>query len=266
MELPIITVDAFTETPFAGNPAAICLLPWEISEQAMQWIAAEMNLSETAFLETKGEQTYKLRWFTPTHEVDLCGHATLAAAFLLFTEELASPEKPITFLTKSGELSASMVDGYVQLDFPLLPVETASHPYFTSYFFGQKVMGAAKLTKNWILELENPKAVEYVMPVWQELAIHSEQGLIITSKGDENYDIYSRYFAPNIGIEEDPVTGFAHCALMDYWHKKLGNTSLKAFQASKRGGELLVELDGNRVYLKGKAVKMFEGLINIRLE
>lgn len=266
MELPIITVDAFTETPFAGNPAAICLLPWEISDQAMQWIAAEMNLSETAFLETKGGQLYKLRWFTPTSEVALCGHATLAAAFLLFTEELAKPDKPIVFQTKSGDLEAAMIDGYVELDFPLVPTETATHNYFTKYFFGQKVVGAAKLSKNWILELENPKAVEYVLPVWQELAIHSEQGLIITSKGDESYDIYSRYFAPNIGIEEDPVTGFAHCALMDYWYKKTGMKSLKAFQASKRGGELLVELNNDRVRLKGKAVKMFEGLMNIRLE
>ncbi len=266
MELPIITLDAFTETPFSGNPAAICLLPWEISEQAMQWIAAEMNLSETAFLETKGDQIYKLRWFTPTHEVDICGHATLAAAYLLFTEDLAKPQKPIVFLTQSGKLSASLEDGYVKLDFPLMPTEVGTHPYFSSYFFGQKVVSAAKLSKNWIIELENLKAVEYVLPVWQELAIHSEQGIIITSKGDEKFDIYSRYFAPNVGIEEDPVTGFAHCALMDYWHKKEGKTSLKAFQASKRGGELLVELDGDRVNLKGKAVKMVEGLMHIRLE
>jgi len=121
------------------------------------------------------------------------------------------------------------------------------------------------LAKNWLLELENPKAVEYVLPVWSELVLHSEEGIIITSKGDETFDIISRYFAPNIGIEEDPVTGFAHCALMDYWHKKAKVTTLKAYQASKRGGILEVELRGNRVLLRGDAVKMFEGFFTIDL-
>jgi len=265
MELPLVTVDAFTDVSFSGNPAGICLLPWAISEQAMQLIATEVNLSETAFLETIGDQEYKLRWFTPMKEVALCGHATLAAAYLLFTEDLANQDSEIIFHTKSGILSATYSEGMVQLDFPLISTEEAVHPYFTEYFFGQKVVGSAKLAKNWILELENPKAVEYVLPVWSELVLHSEEGIIITSKGDETFDIISRYFAPNIGIEEDPVTGFAHCALIDYWHKKAQKTTLKAYQASKRGGVLEVLLQGNRVLLRGDAVKMFEGFFTIDL-
>ncbi|HSI77558.1 MAG TPA: PhzF family phenazine biosynthesis isomerase [Lunatimonas sp.] len=265
MELPLVTVDAFTDIPFSGNPAGICLLPWSISDKAMQMIAAEVNLSETAFLETIGDQEYNLRWFTPTKEVNLCGHATLASAFLLFTEDLANKDAEILFHTKSGILIATFVNGMVQLDFPVIPTEEAEHPYFTEYFFGQKVVGAAKLARNWILELENPKAVEYVLPVWSELALHSEEGIIITSKGDDTYDIISRYFAPNIGIQEDPVTGFAHCALIDYWYKKNHSTSIKAYQASKRGGILEVELQGNRVMLRGDAVKMFEGFFTIDL-
>lgn len=265
MELPIVTVDAFTNVPFGGNPAGICLLPGTVSEEGMQLIASEINLSETAFLEKITEEEYALRWFTPEKEVDLCGHATLASAFLLYSEDLADTGKDLVFKTKSGELRASLVKGEVKLDFPLIPTETATHPYFSTDFFGQKIVSSARLRNNWILELENHKAVEYVRPDFNIVSIHSEEGLIITAKGDQEYDFWSRYFAPNIGINEDPVTGFAHCALGDFWHKKNGKSSFKAYQASKRGGNMRLQIKEDRVMIYGKAVKMFEGMLNIKL-
>ncbi|WP_215223824.1 PhzF family phenazine biosynthesis protein [Echinicola shivajiensis] len=263
MQLPIVTIDAFTDTPFSGNPAAVCLLPGPLAEEGMQLIAAEMNLSETAFLQQTGPTAFKLRWFTPEKEVDLCGHATLASAYMLYIEEVVDEQEEIFFDTKSGELKVKMVDGEIQMDFPLLPTKEDKHPYFTDNFFGQKVVGAASLKGNWILELESFHQLEYVEPEFHLLAMHSDEGIIITSKGNENFDIYSRYFAPNLGINEDPVTGFAHCALMDYWNKKEGKTSLNAYQASKREGDMRLELMGDRVKILGKAVKIFEGFLEV---
>lgn len=269
LELPLVTVDAFTDVPFSGNPAGICLLPGQIPDQAMQLIASEVNLSETAFLETLGDHEYKLRWFTPKKEVDLCGHATLAAAFLLYTAELADQGREIVFQTRSGVLTANFaaVSSQVRLDFPIIITKPAEHPYFTEAFFGYKVVGAASLKGNWILELDNPEAVKQVDPLLSELRLHSEEGIIITSASgsDSKYDIVSRYFAPNLGIDEDPVTGFAHCALVDYWQKKTGRRNFKAFQASTRGGVLYLQVEGDRVLIRGNAVKMFEGFFTINL-
>ncbi|MBD8490765.1 PhzF family phenazine biosynthesis protein [Echinicola sp. CAU 1574] len=263
MQLPIVTVDAFTDTPFSGNPAAICLLPGPLAEEGMQLIAAEMNLSETAFLEQTGPASFNLRWFTPLKEVDLCGHATLASAYMLYIEEVVDSQEEISFQTKSGELKVSMVEGEIQMDFPLLETKVGQHPYFVDDFFGQKVVAAASLKGNWILELESYHTLEYVEPEFNVLSLHSEQGIIITAKGNNDFDIYSRYFAPNLGINEDPVTGFAHCALMDYWFKKEGKSSLKAYQASKREGEMRLLKEGDRVKIFGKAVKIFEGFLEV---
>ncbi|MFC4874558.1 PhzF family phenazine biosynthesis protein [Negadavirga shengliensis] len=265
MELPIVTVDAFTDEPFGGNPAGICLLPGELSDEGMQLIAAELNLSETSFLEKIADQEYSLRWFTPEREVDLCGHATLASAFLLYTEELADTEKDLIFHTRSGKLIGSLEGEEVKLDFPLIPTESGTHPYFSNDFFGQKVISGARLARNWILELEHHRAVEYVQPDYNILSLHSEEGIIITSEGDGEYDFWSRYFAPNLGIREDPVTGFAHCALVDFWHKKTDRHSFNAYQASKRGGNMRLQKMGDRVFIFGKAVKMFEGMLNINI-
>ncbi|MDN3670977.1 PhzF family phenazine biosynthesis protein [Echinicola jeungdonensis] len=263
MQLPIVTIDAFTDIPFSGNPAAICLLPGPVPEEGMQLIAAEMNLSETAFLEQTGENTFKVRWFTPTREVDICGHATLASAFMLYVEEVVDMDKDIVFDTNSGELVVKMEGDEIVMDFPIIPTKEAEHPYFKDDFFGQKVIGAAALDRNWILELENFHAVEYARPLSNVVAVHSDEGIIITAKGDDQYDIYSRYFAPNLGINEDPVTGFAHCALIDYWHNKNGLENLKAFQSSRREGEMRLEKIGDRVKIYGKAVKIFEGFLEI---
>ncbi|GGZ31620.1 isomerase [Echinicola pacifica] len=261
--LPIVTIDAFTDTPFCGNPAAICLLPGPLAEEGMQLIAAEMNLSETAFLEQKGPNVFGLRWFTPEKEVDLCGHATLASAYMLYMEEVVEEDQEIIFQTKSGDLKVKMEGEEIAMDFPLLETKTGVHPFFKNDFFGQRIIGSASLKGNWILELESFHSLEYVEPEFGVLAMHSEQGIIITAKGDEHYDIYSRYFAPNLGINEDPVTGFAHCALVDYWHKKEGNTSFHAYQASKREGEMKLELKGDRVKILGRAVKIFEGFLEV---
>lgn len=263
MQLPIVTVDAFTDTPFSGNPAAICLLPGPLAEEGMQLIAAEMNLSETAFLEQTGPAAFDLRWFTPQKEVDLCGHATLASAFMLYVEEVVDTDQEITFFTKSGELKVHMEGEEIVMDFPLISTQEGKHSYFTDDFFGQKVIGAASLKDNWILELENYHTLEYVEPEFQVLALHSEQGIIITAKGNDEYDIYSRYFAPNLGVNEDPVTGSAHCALMDYWYKKEGRAVLRAYQASHQEGEMRLEKRGDRVIIYGKAVKIFEGFLEV---
>jgi predicted PhzF superfamily epimerase YddE/YHI9 len=263
MQLPIIQIDSFTDTPFTGNPAAVCLLPAPISEEGMQLIAAEMNLSETAFLEQTGENSFYLRWFTPATEVDLCGHATLASAFMLFEEGIVAKGATLTFETRSGELVVKREGEEIVMDFPLIETTRLGHPFFRDLFCGKKVIGSAKLKDNWIIEVEDHQTVANLKADLAEIALHSEQGIIVTAKGNGDYDIFSRYFAPNIGVNEDPVTGFAHCALMDYWHKKTGKESLKAFQASSREGEMRLELQGDRVKIYGRAIKIFEGFMEV---
>ena len=259
MQLPIVQIDSFTDVPFSGNPAAVCFLPAPISEEGMQLIASEMNLSETAFLEQTSENTFNLRWFTPTTEVDLCGHATLASAFMLFDEGIVAKEAEIEFLTRSGALLVKKEGEEIVMDFPLIETHIMPHPAFTVTFMDKEVVGAAKLKGNWIIELASYDDVESLEPDFALIAAESEEGIIVTAKGKEPFDIYSRYFAPNIGVMEDPVTGFAHCALMDYWNKKEQKKSLKAYQASQREGEMRLEKHGDRVKIYGKAVKIFEG-------
>ncbi|WP_143961474.1 PhzF family phenazine biosynthesis protein [Litoribacter populi] len=263
MQLPIIQIDSFTDTPFAGNPAAVCLLPAPISEEGMQLIAAEMNLSETAFMQQTGENTFNLRWFTPTTEVDLCGHATLASAFMLYEEGVVASNAELLFDTRSGELKVTKSVDEIVMDFPLIDTQAQGHPFFEKEFCGKPVIGAAKMKGNWIIELDGYDEIENLTPDFVQIAEHSEEGIIVTSKGNDTHDIYSRYFAPNIGVMEDPVTGFAHCALMDYWHKKTGKTALKAYQASQREGEMRLELHGDRVKIFGKAIKIFEGFMEV---
>ncbi|MBT0811721.1 PhzF family phenazine biosynthesis protein [Litoribacter ruber] len=263
MQLPIIQIDSFTDTPFAGNPAAVCLLPAPISEEGMQLIAAEMNLSETAFLQQTGENSFGLRWFTPTTEVDLCGHATLASAFMLYEEGVVASDAELLFDTRSGMLVVTRSGDEIVMDFPLIETRAQIHPAFEKEFCGKTVAGAATLKGNWIIELESYDEVESLQPDFAQIAEHSEEGIIITAKGDDKYDIFSRYFAPNIGVMEDPVTGFAHCALIDYWHKKTGKTALKAYQASQREGEMRLELHADRVKIYGKAIKIFEGFMEV---
>jgi predicted PhzF superfamily epimerase YddE/YHI9 len=261
-QLPIALLDSFSNQPFSGNPAGVCLLENSISQDLMQQIAMEMNLSETAFVERTSEPSvFSLRWFTPTVEVDLCGHATLASASWMFEEGWIKPEDPIHFQTRSGILSVTKSGDGVCMDFPLIPTTVDTHPDHPTTLFGGTLVQAARLRGNWIFELEDEKAVRNLVPDFAVLAATSEEGFIVTAAGSSDYDLVSRYFGPNLGINEDPVTGFAHCALVDYWHKKTGKTSFKAYQASKRGGELHLEKKGDRVLIRGKAVVVLKGML-----
>lgn len=264
MTIPIAVVDAFTEKPFSGNPAGVCLLEKTLSAAQMQAIAMEMNLSETAFVERTAEHgVFSLRWFTPTLEIDLCGHATLASSYWMLKAGWAHEGETIRFQTRSGELRVKSEGEWLIMDFPLIPTFTDVHPGFSLELFGNSILHAAQLRKNWIFELESEKAVREFIPDFGEIAENSEEGFIITAKGEGKYDIVSRFFGPNVGVPEDPVTGFAHCALMDYWNQKTGKTQLKAYQASKRGGELFLEKHDDRVMIKGKAVKVLVGTLEI---
>lgn len=258
-QIQIAVVDAFTSTPFRGNPAGVCLLEKSISKEVMQAIAMEMNLSETAFVERTGQEgDFSLRWFTPTQEIDLCGHATLASSFWMLKSGLVKEGETIRFQTRSGELRVNCLQDGIIMDFPILPTFTDTHPFFSVDLFGKKIVQAAQLRKNWIFELENEQAVRGLIPDFSMISQHSEEGFIVTSQG-ESHDIVSRFFGPNVGVPEDPVTGFAHCALMDYWNQKIGKTQLKAYQASKRGGELVLEKHDDRVWIKGNAVLVLLG-------
>jgi predicted PhzF superfamily epimerase YddE/YHI9 len=264
MKIPIAVIDAFTNRTFEGNPAGVCLIEQELTSDQMQSIAMEMNLSETAFVQrTSKPGHFSLRWFTPTLEIDLCGHATLASAFWMVKSGWATEGETIHFDTRSGVLRVKCEGEWLTMDFPLIPTFTDVHPVFRSELFGFPIVRAAQLRKNWIFELENENAVRNLTPDFVEIAKNSEEGFIITASGSDNFDIVSRFFGPNVGVPEDPVTGFAHCALMDYWNQKTGITQIKAYQASKRGGELFLEKQKDRVLIKGQAVSVLEGFINI---
>lgn len=264
MKIPLAVIDAFTNKPFSGNPAGVCLLEESLLAEQMQSIAMEMNLSETAFVEKTSEHgVFNLRWFTPTLEIDLCGHATLASAFWMLKSGWAHEGETIRFETRSGELKVTGDGDQLTMDFPLIPTFSDTHPKFSSELFGKTIVHAAQLRRNWIFELESEKAVRELLPDFGEIAENSEEGFIVTAKGDGEYDIVSRFFGPNVGVPEDPVTGFAHCALMDYWNQKTGKTQLKAFQASKRGGELFLEKHDDRVLIRGNAVRVLVGTLEI---
>ncbi|MDR7132793.1 putative PhzF superfamily epimerase YddE/YHI9 [Algoriphagus sp. 4150] len=262
MKITITTVDAFTDKAFSGNPAAVCLLDEDLSDGQMQTIAMEMNLSETAFVQRTSESdSYSLRWFTPALEIDLCGHATLASAFWMVKAGWAKTGETIRFQTRSGELRVKSVGEWLEMDFPLISTFVEQHPFFGNDFFGARITHSARLRKNWIFELEDANAIESCKPDFSVVKEHSEEGIIITAPGKGIFDIYSRFFGPNVGIDEDPVTGFAHCALMDYWFQRSGKNKLKAYQASQRGGELHLEKRDNRVIIRGQAVKVLSGEI-----
>ncbi|PZV83828.1 PhzF family phenazine biosynthesis protein [Algoriphagus aquaeductus] len=263
LTIPIAVVDAFTSVPFSGNPAGVCLLEQSLTKEQMQSIAMEMNLSETAFVERSDEPgNFSLRWFTPTLEIDLCGHATLASSFWMLKSGWTREGETVYFQTRSGKLSVKCTSEGLTMDFPLIPTYPDTHPFFKEDLFSKKIVKAAQLRRNWIFELENEKAVRELIPDFGLISAHSEEGFIITAQG-EKHDIVSRFFGPNVGVPEDPVTGFAHCALMDYWNQKTGKTQLNAFQASKRGGELTLEKHDDRVLIQGQAVLVLTGFIHL---
>lgn len=273
-KLPLYIVDAFTAAPFRGNPASVCLLEREIPEATMQAIAAEMNHSETAFaLSLKGSPTlatgFSLRWFTPEVEVPLCGHATLATAAVIF-RELANPADTIGFETKSGRLSARLEGKRIALDFPAevgRPTEVAPEVCAALGLREVKAASYARWDRNLLLELGSESEVRGLAPDFMRLRAAGGEdrflGVIVTAAGSGGFDFVSRYFAPWLGIDEDPVTGVAHCALTPYWARLTGKSEMRAYQASRRGGEMTVRLKGDRVDLVGEAVIVAEATLRL---
>lgn len=261
MSLTIYQVDAFASKPFQGNPAAICILPGPVREEWMQNLAGEMNLSETAFLYQEGDG-YRLRWFTPGAEVDLCGHATLASAHILYETGQLKSQEEVRFYTKSGLLTAKLEEGWITLNFPatLAKEIVPSSELLTA--LGVKTQYVGQSPFDYLVEVESEEVVNKLEPDLAVLAKLPIRGVIVTSKASSSdYDFVSRFFAPGVGVNEDPVTGSAHCCLAPFWQEKMGKNNFLAYQASKRGGILKIQVQGDRVYLTGPAVTVLRGEI-----
>lgn len=259
MEIPIFQIDAFADAVFGGNPAAVCPLDSWLETEAMQAIAEENNLSETAFF-VANDRGYDLRWFTPAMEVDLCGHATLASAFLIF-ERLASRTERIRFETRSGELTVARRDGLMFLDFPSYPGLAVDCPPALAGGLGAAPR-EVKEGPNYMAVFATEAEVAGLTPDMETIATLHPRGVIATAPGDR-VDFVSRFFGPSFGVPEDPVTGSAHCMLTPYWAGRLGKTRMDARQISKRGGTLVCEDRGDRVGIGGNAVLYLEGRITV---
>ena len=257
----VFQVDAFTAEAFAGNPAGVCVMSAPADEGWMRNVAAEMNLSETAFLHRQ-EEGYSLRWFTPEVEVDLCGHATLASAHVLWeTGEIRRDEKAI-FHTRRGVLTATRVGDWIELDFPATPAETVEAPAELESALGVNPIYVGKSVFDYLVEVSTEDEVRGVAPDFGLLAKVPCRGVMVTSPAsDERFDFVSRFFAPGTGVNEDPVTGSAHCTLGPFWQWRLGKSEFLAYQASGRGGEVRVRVDGERVLLGGQAVTVLRGTL-----
>ncbi|TWT32721.1 PhzF family phenazine biosynthesis protein [Blastopirellula retiformator] len=259
MPQPLYQIDAFTSQPLSGNPAAVCWLSQPCEDSWLQQVAAEMNLSETAFL-WQEESRFRLRWFTPTVEVDLCGHATLAASHFLWETGKAAPEQTIEFNTRSGVLTATKVGSRIELDFPIDEIEVCPPPAGLIAALGCKAIATGRNRRDVLVEVATKAELRSVQPDFRALAEIRVRGVMVTCRGDgERYEFLSRFFAPGSGIDEDPVTGSAHCALVTYWSPKWQKETLRAFQCSQRGGEVEVTLDGDRAKLRGAAVTVLRG-------
>lgn len=259
MSLPLFQVDAFTDRPFAGNPAAVCLLDEPGDSAWMQHVAREMNLSETAFL-YKQDDGYSLRWFTPAVEVDLCGHATLASAHTLWEQGYLPADAQARFHTRSGLLTAERNGDWIELNFPAKPEQPAE-----TILGLQDALGAAPIyigmsQFDCLVEVESEDVVRALQPDFTKLSAIPVRGVIVTSRASTpGYDFVSRFFGPRVGVPEDPVTGSAHCVLSPFWSKRLGREELTGYQASPRGGVVRVRFDGDRVHLGGQAVTVLRG-------
>jgi PhzF family phenazine biosynthesis protein len=250
-------IDSFATKQFKGNPAGVCLLKDPLPEQAMRDIAAENNLAETAFL-VKKDNGFDLRWFTPTVEVDLCGHATLASAFVLWRQGIVKADEVITFFTRSGELSAVQYGDWIELDFPAYFEEQRELELTAKQALGVDIIESAYAGGRYIVEVGSEEEVRNCRPDFKVLKDFDM--IVLTSRGERSgYDFISRSFGPSVGVDEDPVTGSSHCCLATYWSKRLGRDEFIAYQASARGGEVKVKLEGNRVLFSGQAVAYLEG-------
>jgi PhzF family phenazine biosynthesis protein len=258
--LTLIQVDAFTDRPFAGNPAAVCLLREPRDDAWLQHVAREMNLSETAFLVRRADASYDLRWFTPAVEVDLCGHATLASAHVLWEGGYLPPEKPARFHTRSGLLTATRAGDWIEMDFPAKPAEPAEPPEGLAKVLGTIPRFVGRNQFDYLIEVDTEATLRRLNPDFARLATLPVRGVIVTAAAaTPGFDFVSRFFAPASGVPEDPVTGSAHCCLGPYWGAKLGKGEMVAFQASARGGVIGVRLVGPRVGLRGQAVTVLRG-------
>jgi predicted PhzF superfamily epimerase YddE/YHI9 len=258
--IPFRVVDAFTDRPFGGNPAAVVLLDRWRPDEWLQLVGREMNLSETAFLVARGGSEFELRWFTPKVEVALCGHATLAAAHALW-EAGTVPRAPLGFSTKSGTLTAApLPSGEVELNFPATPATPAAAPPGLLDALGAKAVAVARNEFDYLVEFGSEGEVRSLRPDFAQLGGTDCRGVIVTARSDDpRYDFVSRFFAPKAGINEDPVTGSAHCCLSEWWGEKLGKVEMVGFQASERGGVVKVVRDRGRVNLIGRAVTVCRG-------
>lgn len=257
--IPLFQIDAFTRKLFAGNPAAVCLLEQEVDAGWMQSVGAEMNLSETAFVWRK-EDGFGLRWFTPTVEVDLCGHATLASAHILWQEGWLVADETARFHSNSGLLTAYQAEGRIVLDFPAIPAMPAEAPAGMLQALGVADGQVLFNGVDYLVQLEDETALRLLQPDFTALKQVKTRGVMVTALSSKpEYDFVSRFFGPAAGINEDPVTGSAHCTLAPFWAERLGKTRLQAFQASARGGELLVELQADRVLIAGDALTVLRG-------
>jgi len=263
MGIRAFKVDSFTAQPFAGNPAGVCLLTEPRDERWMQAVAREMNLSETAFLLREGDR-FRLRWFTPAVEVDLCGHATLASAHVLWEEGVLAPSETARFATRSGELRAARRGDLIELDFPTKPEQRAEPPEnllealrVTPLYLGRNVF-------DYLLLLDSEEAVRAVSPDFALLRSVTVRGVIVTAPSARpEFDFVSRFFAPAVGVDEDPVTGSAHCCLGPFWAARLGKNDLVGHQVSARGGVVNVRVAGDRVFLGGRAVTVLRGELTV---
>lgn len=268
MPVPFFQVDAFADGAFRGNPAAVCLLDAPAPVEWMQHAAAEMNLSETAFLvphadppASSGQSDWDLRWFTPTTEVDLCGHATLASAHVLWETRRLAADTRARFHTRSGLLTARRNGEEIVLDFPATLPEPARAPDGLAEALGVEPCAVARSRYDYVVEVEGEATVRDLAPDFRALGeIDVVRGIIVTAAGaDDGADFVSRFFAPAAGVDEDPVTGSAHCCLAPYWSEKLGRSDLVGYQASRRGGTVRVRVDGDRVHLGGRAITVLRG-------
>jgi len=258
------TVDAFTDKMFTGNPAAVCLLEKDLDDTTMLNIAAEMNLSETAFVK-KLNDGFSLRWFTPKSEVELCGHATLASAHILWQEGILKPDEEAVFHTVfKGKLTAKKTGDEIELNFPVnIPIQSDEIPELEKAL-GVKPVRLTITDNHYLVELRSEEELKSVSPDFELLEKLEKYGTILTCRSEnKDIDFISRFFAPAKGVKEDPVTGSAHCVLTPYWNSKLNKKTMKAFQASERGGNLTVTLAGERVLIAGKAVTVLIGNLMI---
>lgn len=255
-------VDAFTSEPFKGNPAGVCIVNEFPSQELMQNIASEVNFSETAFVKPLAKDLYHIRWFTPNSEAPLCGHATLASAHLLIEQGLQNENDTITFKSLSGELMVNKTAEWINLNFPLYNATAIEYSSFLKDIVNFDPIYTGFAENCILMEFATPEEVRALTPDLAKLAKYQCRALIATSN-DKNYDFISRYFAPRVGIDEDPVCASAHCRLIPYWSKKLNKAEMLAYQASVRGGVIKCKNLGNRVLISGKAVTIIEGKLNL---